>query len=640
MKKILLVLVFFFIISTSNSQNNLPVIISNSEKAVFIVQAYDNNGELLKFGTGFFIDENGTCITNYHVFENSSIIKIVTINNLSYPIKEIIKSSRNHDLIVFTIEVENKVDFLKINKTIPLKGESVITIGNPIGLNWSVSEGIISGIRETTLGNILQITAPISHGNSGGPLLNKNGEVIGIATFNIADGQNLNFALHIGILDSIYSNDLLFESIGKNAKIPDDIEIAKSYLDSLIWIYDTELEENRISNSSILNHIENYIIKYPKSAHGYYAKAKFYNFINPTKAFDFFSRAIDTEPQNPLYYMFRAAFLIYESPLYMVDSLNKKMQMAINDSKIYGSFSIQKLTYSYKLIARCYVVLDEKEKAIEYYSKYIDDIISSGKYPNDLSTTYISRAHLYWDKNDFEKANIDYDKAISLNPICNNYLWKVEFLIDYEKYNEASKILLDECITDHDYINFYNKSLILLKINGDLNKARHYIKKAISIIEEGNFVWEFEKYYRLSAIINESNGDHVETLKDLNKLIEINPSLKSDFEICTWIIEKKFELDDYIGALNNVNSLIEKFPERPYLFETKGLILSRLNDDIGAIKSYSRAIEINNSDGRLYRLRGLSKYYSGDKIGACSDWSKAGELGEYKAYEHIKNYCN
>lgn len=640
MKKILLAFVFFFIISTSNSQNNLPEIISNSEKAVFIVQSYDKNGNLLKFGTGFFIDENGTCITNYHVFENSSIIKVVTINNLSYPVKEIIKSSKTHDLIIFTIEVGNKVDFLKINNTIPLKGESIITIGNPIGLNWSVSEGIISGIRETTLGNILQITAPISHGNSGGPLLNKNGEVIGIATFNIAEGQNLNFALHIGILDSINSNELLFEYIGKNAKIPDDIEIAKSYLDSLIRIYDTEFEENRISDSSILNHIENYIYKYPNSSHGYYAKARFYNFINPTKAFDFYSIAIDKEPKNPLYYMFRAAFLIYESPLFMMDSLNNKMQIAINDSKQYGSFSRQNLTYSYKLIAACYVVIDDKEKAIEYYTKYIDEIISSGKLPNDLSTTYIKRAHLYWDKNDFDKANIDFDKAISLNPICSNYLWKVEFLINYEKYDEASKILLDECITDRDYINYYNKSLILLKINGDLNKARSYIKKAISIIEEGNYVWEFEKYYRLSAIINESNGNQVETLKDLNKLIEINPSLKSDYEICTWIIEKKFELDDYIGALNNVNSLIERFPERPYLFETKGLILSRLNDDIGAIKSYTRAIEINNSDGRLYRLRGLSKFYSGDKIGACSDWSKAGELGEYKAYEHIKNYCN
>jgi len=184
-----------------------------------------------------------------------------------------------------------------------------------------------------------------------------------------------------------------------------------------------------------------------------------------------------------------------------------------------------------------------------------------------------------------------------------------------------------------------------MKIDGDMNNAEYYINKSIGLAEEyvSNKIIEeieLEQYYRLRAIIFYINENYVDGLRDLNNILRINPSLKSDYTISKWIVDIKFQLNDYLGCLKDLNSLIESNPDKPDLFEMKGLTLSNLNDEIGAIKAFSKAIELKPQDGRFYRLRGLSKYYSDDKSGACSDWSKAGELGEFKAYEHIKEYCN
>ena len=82
-------------------------------------------------------------------------------------------------------------------------GDKVIAIGNPRGLEGSVSEGIISGLRPVDDFKIYQITAPISPGSSGGPLFDQNGNVIGITTASITDGQNLNFAIPVALIERL-----------------------------------------------------------------------------------------------------------------------------------------------------------------------------------------------------------------------------------------------------------------------------------------------------------------------------------------------------------------------------------------------------------------------------------------------------
>src|SRR5204863_9460196 len=85
---------------------------------------------------------------------------------------------------------------LPLHRTSPQEGESVVVIGSPLGLEGSVTNGIVSAVRDIpTFGRIIQITAPISSGSSGSPVVNMHGQVIGIATLQITGGQSVNFAI-------------------------------------------------------------------------------------------------------------------------------------------------------------------------------------------------------------------------------------------------------------------------------------------------------------------------------------------------------------------------------------------------------------------------------------------------------------
>lgn len=658
MKKIIILIVFYLITNQLKSQGRLPSIIEKVEHSVFLIETFSISGVPLTSGTGFFIDDNGTGISNFHIFKGAYKAHIKTKNLETYELTKIISSSEELDLVIFKIENIEKNSFLPINKVLPKKGENIFTIGNPIGLNWSVSQGIVSGIREYENINLIQITAPLSSGNSGSPIINDSGEVIGIATFILEVGQNLNFGLHIGTLDSINSNDLLTYKTQFETTIPNNYDIAKQHIDNLhlsIHRFDSEEEfEN------VIKQIDNFIKVHPQSPHGYMRKADtfmkaglsgiFYKDIDfyMNEALKFYSKAIEFVTNDPEAYYRRGDFLSQWSVnRVMKNEEEKKIRLAISDYKKYASFSEANADFTNSRIAYLYNEINDKENAILYQTKYIESIKpNTSNYERDLSFAYRYRASLYWSANNFDKALIDYNKAIDISPTCDNYLGKAYFLIDNEKYEEASSIFLDECLFKYEH--YYYKSLILIKIGGDINRAQYFIEKALIGADELlmqkkidiSELSEYEHYYHLAAVIYDKQENYVETIKTLNKLIQINPALKNDFDIQLWMADTKFNLKDYLGALKEVNLLIEKRPKHAYLFNLKGMILSDLNDKSGSIASYSKAIELEPNNSFHYIMRGYSKFDLNDKAGACEDWSQAGSLGYYRAYDLIKKYCN
>ncbi len=106
-----------------------------------------------------------------------------------------------------------------------------MAIGNPAGLEGTVSKGIISGIRKAGEMKLIQITAPISPGSSGGPVFNLSGKVIGIATAYLDLGQNLNFAMPVNYLKTLRQANLKLSSLPKTQKRPDDIDKNKTLLE-------------------------------------------------------------------------------------------------------------------------------------------------------------------------------------------------------------------------------------------------------------------------------------------------------------------------------------------------------------------------------------------------------------------------
>ena len=190
----------------------LKIIVKKAEKATFIIYTFDEFGSPSGLGSGFFIDSNGTGITNYHVLDGAVKAIIKTYDDNEYEIDSFIASDKDWDIVKFSIK-SNGQTFkpLKFSKRKIEKGDVVYNISNPLGLEKSFSDGKVSSLREDKhRGDIVQITAPISSGSSGSPILDKNGNVFAVATFINRGGQNLNFGVLIDKdkIDNLVKSDL------------------------------------------------------------------------------------------------------------------------------------------------------------------------------------------------------------------------------------------------------------------------------------------------------------------------------------------------------------------------------------------------------------------------------------------------
>lgn len=157
-------------------------------------------------GSGFFVKDN-IVATNFHVIENSfgGYAKLVG-SEKQYRITGVVGIDKAHDLALLHVEgVKGKILPFSM-KNIEI-GDQVYALGNPLGLEGTFSEGIISGLRKFEDDQLLQTTVPISPGSSGGPILNKNGEVIGVAVATLTGGQNLNFAIPVSYVEKLLNQD-------------------------------------------------------------------------------------------------------------------------------------------------------------------------------------------------------------------------------------------------------------------------------------------------------------------------------------------------------------------------------------------------------------------------------------------------
>lgn len=148
----------------------------------------------IMIGSGFFVDKN-VIATNYHVIEGASQVYCYTNNSSTkYKIEGYLAVDKSVDLILLKVSgLDRKAIKLATSSVSP--GQKVFVIGSPKGLPASISDGIVSGLRDFEGIRLIQISAPISPGSSGGPVLNENGELIGISVGQYEDGQNLNFAI-------------------------------------------------------------------------------------------------------------------------------------------------------------------------------------------------------------------------------------------------------------------------------------------------------------------------------------------------------------------------------------------------------------------------------------------------------------
>lgn len=177
-------------------RGDLPRLVKKVQPAVVTVMAYNALDELVFQGSGFFITPEGRFLTNYHVLAQAVRAEVKTALGRCYPVKGVVAADRDWDLVA--AETGGPLDAapsLEISGAVPEVGEQVAVVGSPLGLEHTLSVGVVSAVRWVSGGSYLQISAPVSPGSSGSPVINLAGEVVGVACLQVIRGQNLNFAV-------------------------------------------------------------------------------------------------------------------------------------------------------------------------------------------------------------------------------------------------------------------------------------------------------------------------------------------------------------------------------------------------------------------------------------------------------------
>ena len=197
------IVLIFFTISTVTAQT-VPEIAEKALAATVYLEMQDSNGLLLGFGSGFFVKPN-LIATNYHVIAGatSGTAKLVG-KHTTYKIEGFTATDKYNDLALLKVSASG-IKPLPLGNSDAVKiGETIYVVGNLKGLAGTFLDGIISSRRGGYAKGRLQMTAPISPGSSGGPVLNAKGEAIGVSSMILEGGQNLNFAI-----PSLYLKTLL-----------------------------------------------------------------------------------------------------------------------------------------------------------------------------------------------------------------------------------------------------------------------------------------------------------------------------------------------------------------------------------------------------------------------------------------------
>ena len=223
----------------AQERESLPTLVKRVKPSVVAIATYDANGEPLMTGSGFFL-RPGQVVTNLHVVRGAVKAEIKTLDGKGkvFPVDGTLAVDEEGDLALLNVEMPlERSRTTELASDLPDEGEPIFVIGNPLKLEGSVSDGIVSAVREVPNSyRIIQITAPISHGNSGSPVFNSKGQVLGVVTIKVTNGQNINLAIAAARVAQLTAGKLQpLSELGAKTKADVAESLYRSGLDSL-WL--------------------------------------------------------------------------------------------------------------------------------------------------------------------------------------------------------------------------------------------------------------------------------------------------------------------------------------------------------------------------------------------------------------------
>jgi serine protease Do len=193
--------------------------------SIVVITYAGRDGAQQGLGTGFVIDKSGLIATNLHVIGEARPISVQTADGKTLLLKSIHASDRALDLAILQVDATDLTP-LPLADEKPAPGESIVVMGNPHGLKHSVVSGVVSGVREIDSRNMLQLAVPVEPGNSGGPVVDLQGRVLGVVTMKSAVTENLGFAVAASDLQSL---------IDKPNPVPLDRWLTIGTIDRSLW---------------------------------------------------------------------------------------------------------------------------------------------------------------------------------------------------------------------------------------------------------------------------------------------------------------------------------------------------------------------------------------------------------------------
>jgi len=397
-----------------------------NNKAVVVIVAYNNEGQAISQGSGFIVREDGAIVTNYHVISNAAVIKIKAENKV-LRVEGLLYIDKENDIVILKAEAKG-LPIVKLGDIHKSEvGEKVYVISSPQGLKNTISDGILSGIREiASERKILQITAPLSEGSSGGPVFNKRGEVIGIATAIIKEAQNLNFAMPVNL-------------------IKDGIFVKK-----IIAIKDAEIED------------------YKKTAEYWFNLGVTYsNSGNYAKSIEAFKQAIKIKPFYA-YAHLEISSVYYALGMYQESIKAARRYMDMNPDHDHGA-SV------YFILGANYIALGNAKKAIHAFKEGIQIKPGDAEAHYYLGNSYRLLGMYKEAKESYKQSiRIDQDDYKTHTALGIAYLFLNEYTAATEAFKQAIRINPDSEIS---YFNLGNAYLSLQKYT----EAKKAFKQAINI---------------------------------------------------------------------------------------------------------------------------------------------------------------
>lgn len=541
MRNFFYIITFFGLIFFSGCKQSIQDIISETKEATLTVYTFDEYGSPLGSGSAFFIDKDGTGITNFHVLDGATKATVKMANGTELEIDSVISSNRKKDIVKFVVRNPEKKIFkyLRFAKTDPQQGDKIYNISAPMGLEHTFSDGVVSATRSDSHGEVIQITAPISPGSSGSAIINENGEVIAVATYLMKGGQNLNFGVRLNeeTLGLITENDFAKRNSKFNSKdnfviinAPSStnlslrlnaIEFKKdatvayfSYtnLDMTVPEMHLFVPLNKEDNGLYLRDVENnkkyYVTSSSVGADNKDAdivplattrqfKVFFPNIKNADKL-----STIEIADKSKNWKFEDIDLESYRSALnFDMDSFQKYYAYALmHEGDLdtpYGVFS-QILEDNpededaLNALGIISYVQGNKKDALDLFSEAIETHPSS-------ATAYNNRAYLYADEQLFDKALADFKKSIGIDPSGENYLKRAGLYMALNNWKEAEKDLSNALATDKlkdDAGTICLRAICAMQL-GNRQQAIDDFQRAYKLTDDPELERQIETYYEL-----------------------------------------------------------------------------------------------------------------------------------------------